>query len=104
MYLRLPPDGLLLLRGVACDENIAGDGNAHRFEPVAYRLELAPVKRDAFTDLLRRRELVDQEIVAAPPAGRERSCAAGSQPQWWEPPLVRRRLHRHPNQDTRAAP
>ena len=60
VHLRLPSDGLMLLGGVARDEDIAGDGNAHRIERVARRLELAPVERDAFPDLLGRRELVEQ--------------------------------------------
>ena len=53
MYLRLPADGLMLLRGVVRDEDIASDGNAHRIERVACRLELVPVECDAFADLLR---------------------------------------------------
>ena len=68
MHLRLPADRLLLLGGVLRDENIAGDGDAHRVEHVAGHLELTPVERDALADLLRRRELVEQQIVAAPRA------------------------------------
>jgi hypothetical protein len=57
VYLGLPTDGFMLLRGVARDKDIAGDGNTHRLERVACRLKLAPVERDAFANLLRRREL-----------------------------------------------
>ena len=95
VYLRLPSDGLMLLRGVARDEDIAGDGNAHRLERVACRLELAAVERDALADLLRRRELVEQEIEAAACAGRDRGFAAGRQPQRRVRPLVRRRFDNH---------
>ena len=89
VYLRLPSDRLMLLRGVARNEDIAGDGDAHWLERVARRLELAPIERDAPADLLGRCELVEQEIEAAACAGRDRSWAAGRQPQWRVRPLVR---------------
>jgi hypothetical protein len=40
----------MLLRGVARDKDIAGNGNARRLERVACRLELAAVDRDALAD------------------------------------------------------
>src|SRR5262249_61803152 len=87
VYLPLPPDSLACLCSVLHHEDIAGDGNAHRMIGVPCRLELAPVERDTFADLLRRRKLVEQEIEATACAGRDRSCAAGGQPQWRGWPL-----------------
>src|SRR5215475_9197888 len=85
----------MLLRDVARDEDISGDGNAHRLERVACRLKLAPVERDAFADLLRRCELVQQKIKAAACAGRDRGLATSGQPQWRMRPLVRWRFDDH---------
>src|SRR5262245_47814511 len=82
----------MFLRDVARDEDISSDGNAHRVERVACCLKLAPVKRDTFADLLRRRELVKQKITAAARASRDRGLAAGGQPQWRMRPLVRWRF------------
>ena len=93
--LRLPLECLVLLGGVLGDEDIAGDGDAHRLEHVPGRLELTPVERDAFRDLPRGRKLVEQEIEAAPRAGRDRAVAAGRQPQRRVRPLVGRRLDHH---------
>ena len=69
MYLGLSCDGLLFLGGVVRNEDIASDCNARRLERVARSLKLSPVERDAFADLRRRRELVEQQIEAAACAG-----------------------------------
>jgi len=92
---RLSLEGLILLGGVPRDEDVAGDGDAHRLEYVSGRLELMPVERDALRDLPRGRELIEQEIEPAPRAGGDRAVAARRQPHRRMWPLVRRRLDHH---------
>src|SRR5262249_19750171 len=86
---------LVLLCVVTGDIDVAGNGNAHRIEGVARCLELAPVERDALADLLRRRELVEQQVETSARADRDRLRTAGRQPQRRMRALVGRRLDNH---------
>src|SRR5258706_8596542 len=63
------------------DVDVARDGHRHGIEFPAARLDRRPVAGDALADDLRRRKLVEQEIVAALGRAADRRRAAGSRPE-----------------------
>src|SRR3989442_738366 len=74
-------DGLLLLGGRHNDVDRAGHGHGHRVEDAAARLDLTLEDRDALAGLLDRRELVEEEVVAALGDPGDRFRVAGPHPE-----------------------
>ena len=92
VHLRLAADGLVAVGRIERDPAVARDRNPHRIIGVTGRLQFLPVEPDAFTDLLGRSELIQQQVVAATSAKRNRVCTRGREPDRRVWPLVRRRL------------
>src|SRR5665213_3028332 len=65
VHLRLAADGLVAVGRIERDPAVARDRNPHRIIGVTGRLQFLPVEPDAFTDLLGRSELIQQQVVAA---------------------------------------
>jgi hypothetical protein len=71
----------LLLRGVACHIEGACDTNLRGMEGKAVRLHRLPVGRKALAGHVKRRELIQQQVMAAPSHASDRFRMAGTLPE-----------------------